>query len=210
MKAIIITPFLDAPIRSLVKIEENDLVLCADIAYLTAKKEGIEPHIIIGDFDHGENDAPKTSAAEFIRVPSEKDDTDTMLCVKYALDKGASEIVIVGGIGGRLDHTVANLQTLAYIEAHGARGILSAKGDEAFLLTGKITVPNKKNSYLSVFAYDPVCEGVTLIGTKYDVTNIALNTNFPLGVSNEITADKAEIEVKSGRLLVILSQKDSF
>lgn len=208
MKAFIITPFLTEAIKNTVHIEENDLVLCADVAYLAAKKEGIEPNIIIGDFDHGENDAPSFSTAEFIRVPSEKDDTDTMLCVKYALEKGADEILIVGGIGGRLDHTFANLQTLAYIEAHGAHGRLISEDNEAFLVQGDASLTRREGWYLSVFAYDSVCTGVTLKGTKYEVDDVSLTTAFPLGVSNEIIADEALISVQNGTLLVILSKKD--
>lgn len=208
MKAFIITPFLTEAIKKTVHIEKNDLVLCADVAYLAAKKEGIEPNIIIGDFDHGENDAPTSSTAEFIRVPSEKDDTDTMLCVKYALEKGADEIVIVGGIGGRLDHTFANLQTLAYIESHGAHGRLLTEDNEAFLISDQTAIAKKDGWYLSVFAYDSTCTGVTIQGTKYEVDGVSLSTAFPLGVSNEITADEATVSVENGTLLVILSKKD--
>ncbi|MBQ8497235.1 MAG: thiamine diphosphokinase [Clostridia bacterium] len=208
MKAFIITPFLTETIRNTVDIKENDLVLCADVAYLAAKKEHIEPNIIIGDFDHGTNDAPASSTAEFIRVPSEKDDTDTMLCVKCAVQKGADEVVIVGGIGGRLDHTFANLQTLAYIEKHGAHGRLITEDNEAFLISRETHIAKKDGWYLSVFAYDGICTGVTITGTKYEVSNVSLNTSFPLGVSNEITAKEAVISVKNGTLLIILSKKD--
>lgn len=208
MKALIITPFLTEKIKNIVNIEENDLVICADVAYLSAKREKLEPKIIIGDFDHGENDAPDQSTAEFIRVPCEKDDTDTMLCVKYALKKGADEIVIVGGIGGRLDHTFANLQTLAYIEKHGARGHLTSENNEAFLVRDTVHIAKKDGWYLSVFAYDQACDGVTIQGTKYEVSDASLDTAFPLGVSNEITKDQAVISVKNGTLLIILSKKD--
>ena len=208
MKAFIITPFLTEKIRNTVCMEKNDLVLCADVAYLAAKKENIVPDIVIGDFDHGENDAPKASTAAWIRVPSEKDDTDTMLCVKYALEKGADEIVIVGGIGGRLDHTFANLQTLAYIQKQGAHGRLLSEDNEAFLVSASAEIAKRDGWYLSVFAYDSACTGVTIKGTKYEVSDVSLDTSFPLGVSNEITDKAAVIHVQSGTLLVILSKKD--
>lgn len=208
MKAYIITPFLTETIRNTVDLGENDLVLCADTAYLAAKKEHIEPNIIIGDFDHGENDAPALGTAQFIRVPSEKDDTDTMLCVKYALEKGADEIVIVGGVGGRLDHTFANLQTLAYIKKHGVHARLVTAENEAFLISSKTHITKKDGWYLSVFAYNGTCEGVTIKGTKYEVSDVSLDSFFPLGVSNEITGEEAVIDVESGMLLIILSKKD--
>lgn len=208
MKAFIITPFLTEKIRNTVDIQPDDLVICADVAYLAAKKERIEPNIIIGDFDHGENDAPSFSTAEFIRLPSEKDDTDTMLCVRYALEKGADAIVIVGGIGGRLDHTFANLQTLAFIKKQGVTARLITEDNEAFLISDQMQIIKKDGWYLSVFAYDNICTGVTISGTKYEVTDVSLDTSFPLGVSNEITAEKATVSVKNGTLLVILSKKD--
>ena len=208
MKAFIITPFLTENIKNIVHIQETDLVICADVAYLAAKKEQIEPDIIIGDFDHGKNDAPASSTAKWIRVPSEKDDTDTMLCVKYALEKGADEIVIVGGIGGRLDHTFANLQTLAYIEKQGARAKLITEDNEAFLISSETHIEKRNGWYLSVFAYNGICCGVTIQGTKYEVSDVSLDSSFPLGVSNEFAAQKAIITVKQGELLVILSRKD--
>ena len=209
MKALIITPYLTAPIRSLTDISEYDLIVCADSAYLAAKKENVTPHLVIGDFDHGTGMHPDQNEKNIVTVPCEKDDTDTMLCLKYALEQGVGDITILGGIGGRLDHTFANLQTLAYAEKNGAHARLLAENDEAFLLSGSIRLPKRDEAwYLSVFAYDGVCHGVTEKGTKYEVENATLDTSFPLGVSNEIVSDFAEISVKEGRLLVILSKKD--
>lgn len=209
MNALIITPYLTTDIRKITDISTYDLILCADSAYLTAQTEHITPHIVIGDFDHGQNVHPEMSVENIVTVPCEKDDTDTMLCVKYAMEQGADDITILGGIGGRLDHTFANLQTLAFCKSHGIRAHLLAEHDEAFLLSESIRLPKRKEAwYLSVFAYDGACHGVTIKGTKYEVENADLDANFPLGVSNEITADFAEINVKEGRLLIILSKKD--
>ena len=209
MNALIITPYLTTDIRKITDISTYDLILCADSAYLTAQKEHITPHIVIGDFDHGQNVHPEMGVENIVTVPCEKDDTDTMLCVKYAMEQGADDITILGGIGGRLDHTFANLQTLAFCKSHSIRAHLLAEHDEAFLLSESIRLPKRKEAwYLSVFAYDGACHGVTIKGTKYEVENADLDANFPLGVSNEITADFAEINVKEGRLLIILSKKD--
>ncbi len=207
MNAIIITPFLKEKIRDIVLLSQADMILCADTAYLAAKAEGITPDIVIGDFDHGEAKALQNEA-NTVRVPCEKDDTDTMLCIKYAIEKGADSLTIVGGIGGRLDHTVANLQSLAYAESHGIRAVLTNGKNEAFLMRGAMKIPKKDGFYLSVFAFDSICEGVSIRGTKYEVENVTLDHNFPLGVSNEISAELAQIEVKRGRLLIILSKKD--
>ena len=207
MHAIIVTPYLKEHIKDLVHTESADLLLCADTAYLAADAEGVTPHIVIGDFDHGAASALE-GRDDIIRVPCEKDDTDTMLCIKYAIEKGADSLTILGGIGGRLDHTFANLQALAYAEKQGAFAVLKNGKNEAFLISKPVRIPKKDGWYLSVFAYDGVCEGVSILGTKYEVENVSLDTNFPLGVSNEITSDFATLDVKKGRLLVILSKKD--
>ncbi len=207
MHAIIVTPYLKERIKDLVHTESADLLLCADTAYLAADAEGITPHIVIGDFDHGKANALE-GRDDIIRVPCEKDDTDTMLCIKYAIEKGADTLTILGGIGGRLDHTFANLQALAFAEKQDVSAILKNGKNEAFLISKSVRIPKKDGWYLSVFAYDGVCEGVSIHGTKYEVENVSLDTNFPLGVSNEITADFATLDVKKGRLLVILSKKD--
>ena len=126
-----------------------------------------------------------------------------------AIDKGADYILIAGGIGGRLDHTIANIQSLAYAESKGVKAELSDGKNRAMIASGRISIPKVENFYLSLFAYGGSCSGVSVRGTKYTLEDSELSVDFPLGVSNEITAQKAEIEVKSGRLLIILSKKEA-
>ena len=209
MKAIIITPYLLYPIRHIAAIEDADLIVCADTAYLSARAEGIAPHAVIGDFDHAAHEDKLTADQKVLRFSSIKDDTDTMLCVKYALNRGASEIVIVGGIGGRLDHTFANIQTLSFIRKHGAKGVI-LDGDHAVMtVDSHVSLTKGSYYYASVFALDPVCRDITLKGFKYEAEHIDLTSDFPLGVSNEITEDTAEIAVGEGALLVILAKKEN-
>ena len=102
--------------------EAGDFVIAADAGYRTCRALGIVPDLLLGDFDS--MDQP-TDFAYVERVPVEKDDTDTMLAIKTALDKGCKEIYLYGGTGGkRLDHTLANLQSLLYLRRRGARGYL--------------------------------------------------------------------------------------
>ncbi|MBR7160918.1 MAG: thiamine diphosphokinase [Clostridia bacterium] len=209
MKAIIITPFLLYPIRRIVSPEDADLIICADSAYLKAQKEAITPHAVIGDFDHGKQDEPQGNFEKLLRFSSVKDDTDTMLCVKYALNRGADDILIVGGIGGRLDHTFANLQTLAYIHDRGASGRISDGDHDIFMTSSALSLRKGDYDYASVFAYDPICSNISLKGFKYEGEGFSLQSNFPLGVSNEITAEQAEIRVGEGRLLVILAKNET-
>ena len=208
MKAIVITPYLLYPIREIVSFEEADLIVCADTAYLSAQAEGIVPHAVIGDFDHVEHEDKLSTDQKVLRFSSVKDDTDTMLCVKYALNRGATEIIIIGGIGGRLDHTFANFQTLSYIQTRGAVGTILDGDHVVTIVDSHITLKKEGYDYASVFALDPVCRDITLKGFKYEAEHIELTSHFPLGVSNEITADTAAITVGEGNLLVILAKRE--
>ena len=208
MKAIVITPYLLYPIRKITSLDSADLIVCADTAYLAAQAESIVPHAVIGDFDHVEHENKLSADQKVLRFSSIKDDTDTMLCVKYALNRGANEIVIVGGIGGRLDHTFANIQTLSYIQSRGAVGTILDGDHVVTTVDAHITLRKEGYDYASVFALDPVCRDITLKGFKYEAEHIELTSHFPLGVSNEITANTAEITVGEGTLLVILAKKE--
>jgi len=179
---------------------EGDLVLCADSGYVLAEKAGVAPHYIIGDFDS----ASMPAGENVIRHPVVKDDTDTMLCVRFALDRGIEDILIVGGIGGRIDHTLANLQTLAFIAARGARAELCDGRIHAYMLSGgqSLRIPATPGK-LSVFAHGGACSGVCIRGTKYEVENAAITPDFPVGMGNDFTAGFADISVESGMLLVI-------
>ena len=204
MNCLIITPFISRPLGEIIGKRKFDIVMCADASDEIARKAGLCPNVIIGDFDHG--DLPQGD--NITRVPCEKDDTDTMLCIKRALSLGADDIFIAGGVGGRLDHTIANIQSIAYAEKNGAHAVLSDGDNEAFLITKNAKVPRRDGYYFSLFSYGDECRGVSASGVKYRIRKGTLDFSFPLGVSNEITADYAEISVESGTLLAIFSKKE--
>lgn len=202
MTALIVTPYIEGKLENIITGKKFDLVICADASFDAVKREKLTPDVVIGDFDHG-------SAPDFdkiIRVPREKDDTDTMLCIKYAISHGADEILIAGGIGGRLDHTIANIQSIAYAEKNGAHAVLSDERNTAFFIKGNARVARESGSYLSLFSYGGNST-VTIKGTKYDAERATLTVDFPLGVSNEITSAEAEIIVHSGSVLAIISRE---
>ncbi|MBR7082521.1 MAG: thiamine diphosphokinase [Clostridia bacterium] len=202
MTALIVTPYIEGKLENIISGKTFDLVICADASFDTAKHAKLAPDVVIGDFDHG-------SAPDFnkiIRVPREKDDTDTMLCIKYAVSHGADEILIAGGVGGRLDHTIANIQSLAYAEKYGVHAVLKDERNAAFFIIGNARVARESGSYLSLFAYGGDST-VTIKGTKYDAERVTLTVDFPLGVSNEITSSEAEIIVHSGSVLAIVSRE---
>lgn len=184
---------------------ESRYVICADGGYSLAKKLGIKPNVIIGDFDTYTDKLPDN--CEVIKHPAEKDDTDTMLAVKLALERGYTYITICGAIGGRLDHTIANIQTLRYILKHEAYGELVGDGNYVTMQGTGIKVYNRmKGYYFSVFSYTEECTGVSLTGFKYPLKNGIIKSSFPIGVSNMITGKSGIVSVDSGILLIIFSK----
>ena len=187
----------------------GDCVLCADGGWRLARAMGVEPRLVIGDFDSSEEPA----AIPTRRVPVEKDDTDTMLCLKKGLSLGYADFLIVGGFGGRVDHTLANFQALHYAARQNARAAMcDGTSWAAVLRNGAMRVPANALGEgapvkLSVFALGDVCRGVSLRGTKYPLEEGELTNAFPLGVSNEFAAPEAEIVVREGALLITLCRE---
>lgn len=184
--------------------KQYDYVIAADSGYTTLKEANVNIDVAIGDFD---SLGFIPDDVEVIGLQVEKDDTDTISAVRYALDNCARVITLVGGIGGRLDHTIANLQTLGFIASKGAIGKLVDEDNEVIgILPGEYQFSNRKGYSLSVFAVTDDVTGLCERGVKYPLKDAILTNKFPLGVSNEITGDNADISFESGILLVCFSR----
>lgn len=188
-------------------LAEDDFVIAADGGLRHTEKLGIVPQEILGDFDS--LGYTPTGANVF---PVEKDDTDAMLAVRRGLALGYREFVLYGSVdGSRLDHTVANFQTLQFLADRGAVGYLVGKD---FLITvvkdGAVAFPAGCRGTLSVFCLGSDASGVTLEGLYYPLKNGALTAGFPLGVSNHFTGDPARISVGQGSLLVLWQRENGF
>ena len=190
------------------KPEKGDLVIAADAGYLVAKRMGITPNVLLGDFDTlGAENIPE--GIECLRVPAEKNDTDTQLAVSTAIERGAKEIVIVGGLSGRLDHT---LSTLAILEKLWERKndriyatLTDGKNRVRFLRNSGTILPRSQYRYFSLIAADELVKGVTLEGCKYPLKNGRISRCHQWAVSNEITGNCALVEISRGGVWVIES-----
>lgn len=201
----IITSYIDGDPSVLIERTETDYVICADNGYCHGSLHGILPDVIIGDFDSLKMDLPQ--GIKVIQLPIQKDDTDTLACVKYAINYGYKEIVIIGGIGGRLDHTLANLQCLSYGLDCGVQIELRDAHNRVRLhLPSTISIPAEEAFFLSMFSFTETCQGVTTTGLKYPLKDALLNQSFPLGISNEFASDIATVSFTTGKLLIILSK----
>ena len=189
--------------------EEGDLLIAADGGWNNAALLGITPSVLLGDMDSlGDKKVPKE--VEIYRVPAEKDLTDTQLAVELALKRGAREIVIIGGLSGRLDHTLSNLAILEHLNEMRVHALINDGFNRAhFIRNNSTLIPKSDFKYVSLIAADPVCKGVEIDGVKYPLKNAKLRRAHQYAVSNELTGNCAFIAVKKGGLYIIESRDAS-
>lgn len=210
----------------------EDLVIAADAGLRYLEQSGITADLIIGDFDTLEN-AP--AGTNVITLSCEKDDTDMLAAVREGIKVGYTEFHLYGGTGGRIDHTIANLQVLAYLSENGWKGYLhcpqnsfvrpvdrelkkadyaeasgNAHGSESIITAvtnGELSFSQVPSGYISVFSYSEKSEGVCLQGLKYPLADATLSHTFPIGTSNEFIGEKSRISVKNGTLMIVLPRE---
>ena len=188
-------------------IASDDYVIAADGGLAHTKALGISPQCILGDFD-SLGYIPQDSTV----FPVEKDDTDAMLAVRRGLELGYKEFYLYGSLDGkRLDHTVANFQTLQFLCDHGAWGYLIGKD---YIVTavkdGALRFDANCTGIFSAFCMGADAEGVSILGGKYEAENVTLSAGFPLGVSNHFEGKPVEIRVNEGSLLVLWDTCNGF
>lgn len=194
--------------------EEGDFLIAVDAGLEHLSRRGMVPDYILGDFDSlKEEFFPILEAfrekhpEEVMTLPVEKDDTDTIAAARTGLDRGYRDFLIYGGLGGdRLDHTLANIQTLSFLKKHGADARLVGQGTELFIICKETVIFDPDyDGILSLFALDPEVRDVTIRGVKYPLEKGTLSSSFPLGVSNRITPGRpASVSVGEGFCLTVL------
>lgn len=185
-------------------IGKQDYILAADGGLVHVQALKLEPDGVLGDFD-SLGYVPQQAKL----FPVEKDDTDAMLAVRHGLRLGYRRFLLYGSMDGpRLDHTVANFQTLQFLADRGAEGYLVGIDHIATVVkNGSLSFSGNAEGIVSVFCMGKDAHGVTLTGLKYPLENGILTAGFPLGVSNHFTGTTADITVKDGSLLVIWDRK---
>ncbi len=181
-----------------------DLVVCADSGYLHCETLGITPDLIIGDFDSSSlSGVPE--GVPVTQLPVEKDQTDLHACIEYAIEQGATEILLFGARGTRLDHSLAAISLVYMGLMRGVTIRTIDEHNEMFMFRGTVEIPRKEGYKLSLL---PVTEagGIYAEGVYYPLTGQTMDWGNPYGVSNEFTADVAKITAESGVLMAILSR----
>ena len=180
--------------------DENSYILAADAGYSALIENGIKPDLLVGDYD---SLVPVPDFANKITVPAEKNDTDMALAVRLGLEAGYKLFIINGGIGGRLDHTLSNIQLLKELNLNKSYGILLGKDICITAITNDtLEIKPGTNGVISVFTLGEKAEGVTLEGLKYPLDNYTMVDNYPIGVSNEFTGKPARIFVQNGTVII--------
>ncbi len=176
------------------------LIICADKGLDHALSAGITPDIAVGDFDSAESAPPP--GVRVIRAEPEKDDTDTILACETAIEQGCDEIRLYCALGGRTDHTIANIQTLELLRKREVNAVIISECERIYLVHEREVEVPRFHGYVSVFSYGETCM-VSQYGMKYGVVRYRFDNAYPLGVSNEITEETGRIIVHGGTALVV-------
>lgn len=190
-------------------LKQSDRIICADGGASHARQLGILPDLLIGDFD-SVADADLNYFIQknipVIRYPSDKNKTDTQLCIEWALDHGTTDITLIGATGTRLDHTLANIFLLEKLTCRNINARIVDSHNEIHVVTQKLVLDGRPGELLSILPFGKEAEGVSLEGLQYPLENAVIKRGTSLGISNVFTSDQAVIKIKNGTLLVIRSQ----
>ena len=187
-----------------IKKEIDDLIIAADGGYKYLEEFGINPDIVIGDFD---SLGIVPCRDNVIKLNPVKDITDMHAAVDIGIEKGYTEFHIYGACGGRIDHTLANIQLVASLASKKMKGFIhDGKTVISAICNGSMSFSSEYKGYISVFSHSDECGAINLKGLKYTLENGTLKNNFPLGVSNEFIGCESEIIIGQGTAIVIYNE----
>ncbi len=182
-------------------LRQDDFYICCDSGLKHRAGLGVAPDLVVGDFDSHEN--PHLDV-ETIVLPREKDDTDTVFAVKEALKRGFEEFLLVGVIGGRLDHTLGNVSILLMLDAQGKKAVAVDDFSELEIVSGQSAQIEGRYPYFSLLNISGTARDVTIRDAKYPLEGAEITCEYQYGVSNEPLPGKAAVvTVGQGRLLLI-------
>ena len=182
---------------------DDSFLIAADGGLLNMEKNKITPALIIGDFD---SLGFEPTGDNVIKHPVRKDDTDMMLAVKKAIDLGCQEIVIFGGCGGRLDHTLANINTMVYALENGVNISTLDSENDLYITDSILKISHKDKDIFSLFAVEEKAI-VDIEGAEYSGSDIVISNDTTLGVSNSFVEEEVRINVVDGTVLIVVSKE---
>lgn len=199
----------DLPARA--RIPNADLVIAADGGIANAHRLGLRPSLVIGDMDSIAPDDElvfEAAGPQSITYPVHKDATDLELALRYAVERGAKAITLVGTMGGRIDQTLANIFLLTLPFLDGVAISLLGNGWEAFCIRSTVQFSGRQGDIVSLLPLTPQVVGVTTAGLFWPLDDATLQFGSTLGISNEMTNESARVSIREGVLLVIHSEAE--
>lgn len=193
-------------------VGEEDYIIAVDGGLSYCGVLGLEPDLILGDFDsvnEQEREAIRTLKEEIpdriVELKPEKDDTDMLAALRIGLEKGFDTFHIYAGTGGRLDHTLANIQCLLFLKRNGATGyLIDGNGMILVISNEKVSFREQMEGYMSLFALGGEAKGVTIENMKYELQGYTMTNDYPIGISNEFVGKTASVTVEEGDVVCIL------
>ncbi len=207
MRVVIIAngPLLRPPLYRPV-VEKNDLIVCVDGGASKALELGFKPQVVIGDMDSMRvslREQLQEEGCRFFEYPSRKDETDSELALRYALSQGATELIMLGALGGRIDHTLANVMLLALPELQDVKVRLVEGDQEVLLIRGEVVIEGQLGDTLSLLPLSGDVVGIYTEGLEYPLHDGTLRFGAARGVSNTLVASQARVRVEKGLLLAV-------
>jgi len=179
----------------------DDYVIFCDSGLRHMGKLQVNPSLIVGDFDSHEN---PYLAVETIVLPCEKDDTDTVYAVKEAVQRGFDTFLLIGVVGGRLDHTLGNISILLYLDSLGRKGTIIDDYSEMEIVSSSPVYISDRYSFFSLLNITGRAKGISIQNAKYPLVDAEITCEYQYGISNEVIPGKtAIVTVRDGKLLLI-------
>mgnify|MGYP001141817829 CR=1 FL=1 len=190
------------------EFNSEDTIIAADGGAANCLKMNLTPDIVIGDMDSIKNVVKvklnlKSKNIKYISTTPEKDESDTLLAVEYAINLGVKKIIIAGAIGNRIDHSFANLILLSSPFPDDVDIKILTSSNEIFVVKNSCTVKGKIGKLISIFSLSPYTFFIKTRGLKYKLENEKLLFSPVRGLSNVFTEDIATMNIKEGQLLII-------
>lgn len=185
-------------------LPDDYIIFCdSGLKHLAALQ--VKPSLIVGDFDSHEN--PHLDM-ETIVLPCEKDDTDTVYAMKEAIKRGFDSFLLIGVVGGRLDHTLGNISMLLYLDSLGKKGIIIDDYSEMEIISSSPAFINDRYAFFSLLNVTGCAKGISIQNAKYPLDDGEITCEYQYGISNEVIPGKtAMVSVREGKLLLVKDRR---